>query len=882
MRSSKDIRQEFISFFEKRGHRFVRSAPVVPNDDPTLLFSNSGMAQFKDVFLGTGIRDYSRAVNSQKCIRASGKHNDLEDVGYDNYHHTFFEMLGNWSFGDYFKKEAIRWAWELMTDQWGLPKEKMWATVFAGGDGVEADEDAENLWKTCTDIASEQVLRFDKNDNFWEMGEVGPCGPCSELHIDLGQGTCPLSDKHECAVNLEGCWRFVELWNLVFMQYQRFADGHLEELSAQHVDTGMGLERICRVLQEVDSNYSTDLFVPILDKISEVTGQADSGEDTGVAFRVIADHLRSLSFAVADGALPSNEGRGYVLRRMLRRATRFGRVLNMHEPFIYKLVPTLAEVMGDAFPEINKQQKHVQNVIHAEETSFGSTLDRGLEIFQKMISSSETKSSKIISGEDAFKLYDTYGFPVDLTRLMSNENGFEVDEKGFEKLMKEQQERAREAGKFKTIPDKWSEISEGPDSKFVGYDTFITESKLRRFSQNESGQWQFILDTTPFYAESGGQVGDHGILQQNDNTWNVVDVQKMGDSIIHICEAENKNLINIVPDNSKITASVDEKSRLSTTNNHTAAHLMHEALRQVLGEHVTQAGSLVNPEILRFDFTHFEKVSDTQLEEIENIVNLVIRQNINTDIYETPFDEAISSGIIALFGEKYGDVVRVVKISDFSEELCGGCHVKATGQIGQFRIVSEEGIAAGIRRVVAVTGKQAELMAQEQGRVARALRQLLNVPEAQIPEMAEKLAEEKRQLEKEVQSLRSKAALAGISELVAQAEEVEGVYVLAREIEADSADTLRNIGHSVREQISSGIAWLATTMDEKSTLLCVVSDDLIQRGIKAGDMVNEVAKLADGRGGGKPNMAQAGIKAPEKLSSALAAATEIVREKLAN
>ena len=882
MKNSKQIRQEFISFFEKRGHRFVRSAPVVPNDDPTLLFSNSGMAQFKDVFLGTGIRDYSRAVNSQKCIRASGKHNDLEDVGYDNYHHTFFEMLGNWSFGDYFKKEAIEWAWELMTEQWGLPKEKMWATVFAGGDGVEADEDAEKLWKTCTDIASEQVLRFDKNDNFWEMGEVGPCGPCSELHIDLGQGTCPLSDKHECAVNLEGCWRFVELWNLVFMQYQRFADGHLEELSAQHVDTGMGLERICRVLQEVDSNYSTDLFVPILDKISEVTGQADSGEDTGVAFRVIADHLRSLSFAVADGALPSNEGRGYVLRRMLRRATRFGRVLNMHEPFIYKLVPTLAEVMGDAFPEINKQQKHVQNVIQAEETSFGSTLDRGLEIFQKMISSSETKSSKIISGEDAFKLYDTYGFPVDLTRLMSNEHGFEVDEKGFEKLMKEQQERAREAGKFKIIPDKWSEISEGPDSKFVGYDTFITESKLRRFSQNESGQWQFILDTTPFYAESGGQVGDHGILQQNDNTWNVVDVQKMGDSIIHICEAENKNLKNIVPDNSTITASVDEKTRLSTTNNHTAAHLMHEALRQVLGEHVTQAGSLVNPEILRFDFTHFEKVSDTQLEEIENIVNLVIRQNINTDIYETPFDEAISSGIIALFGEKYGDVVRVVKISDFSEELCGGCHVKATGQIGQFRIVSEEGIAAGIRRVVAVTGKQAELMAQEQGRVARALRQLLNVPEAKIPQMAEKLAEEKRQLEKEVQSLRSKAALAGISELVAQAEEVEGVSVLAREIEADSADTLRNIGHSVREQISSGIAWLAATMDEKSTLLCVVSDDLIQRGIKAGDMVNEVAKLADGRGGGKPNMAQAGIKAPEKLPSALAAATEIVREKLAN
>ena len=882
MKNSKQIRREFISFFEKRGHRFIRSSPVVPNDDPTLLFSNSGMAQFKDVFLGTGSRNYKRAVNSQKCIRASGKHNDLEDVGYDNYHHTFFEMLGNWSFGDYFKKEAIEWAWELMTEHWELPKEKMWATVFAGGDGVKADEDAEKLWNNCTDINSKQVLRFDKNDNFWEMGEVGPCGPCSELHIDLGQGSCPFSEKHECAVNLEGCWRFVELWNLVFMQYQRFPDGHLEELSAQHVDTGMGLERICRVMQKVDSNYSTDLFEPILDKISYVTGQSDSEGDVGVAFRVIADHLRSLSFAVADGALPSNEGRGYVLRRMLRRASRFGRVLNMNEPFIYKLVPILAEVMGNAFPEINKQQEHIQNVIQAEETSFGSTLDRGLEIFQKMISKPETISSKIISGKDAFKLYDTYGFPVDLTRLMSKENGLKVDENEFEILMKEQQYRAREAGKFKKIPNKWSEISEGPDSKFVGYDTFITESKLRRFSQNESGQWQFILETTPFYAESGGQVGDHGILQQNDKIWNVLDVQKMGDSIIHMCEAKNKNLKNIIPDNSTITASVDQKSRLSTTNNHTAAHLMHEALRQVLGEHVSQAGSLVNQEMLRFDFTHFEKVSDIQLEEIENIVNSVIRQNISTDIYETAYDEAISSGIIALFGEKYGDVVRVVKISDFSEELCGGCHVKATGQIGQFRLVSEEGIAAGIRRIVAVTGRQAELISQEQGRVTRALRQLLNVPEAEIPEITEKLAEEKRQLEKEVQSLRSKAALQGISELVAQAEDVEGVSVLAREIEADSAETLRNIGHSVREQISSGIAWLATTINEKSTLLCVVSDDLIERGIKAGDMVNEVAKLADGRGGGKPNMAQAGIKAPEKITSALDATKAIVREKLIN
>ena len=886
MKNSKEIRQEFISFFEDRGHRFVRSAPVVPNDDPTLLFSNSGMAQFKDVFLGTGVREYNRAANSQKCIRASGKHNDLEDVGHDNYHHTFFEMLGNWSFGDYFKKEAIEWAWELMTDVWGLPKDKLWATVYEGGEGVEADEDAENLWRTRTDINPEQVLRFDKQDNFWEMGEVGPCGPCSELHIDLGEGTCPLSDKHDCSVNLEGCWRFVELWNLVFIQYQRFPDGHLEPLAAQHVDTGMGLERVCRVLQGVDSNYSTDLFTPILAGISEVTGQEDSGGDVGVAYRVIADHLRSLSFAIADGAFPSNEGRGYVLRRMLRRATRYGRVLNMHEPFIYKLVPVLAEVMGDAFPEINKQQKHVQNVIQAEETSFGLTLDRGLEIFEKMVSTPETKAAEQLSGEDVFKLYDTYGFPVDLTRLMCEERGIGTDENGFDKLMHEQRTRAREAGKFKATLDEWTEISAGQDSKFVGYDILRTESKLRRHSRNDQGQWQFILDITPFYAESGGQVGDHGTLEQNRKKWNVVDVQKQGDSIIHFCEEVNPEAKNaspdFTPDASPMTAVVNAELRLSTTNNHTAAHLMHEGLKQVLGEHVNQAGSLVNPEILRFDFTHFEKVTERQLEEIENIVNSVIRDNIPTDIYETPFQEALDSGITALFGEKYGDVVRVVKVSDFSEELCGGCHVKATGQIGQFRIFSEEAIASGVRRVVAVTGRQAELMSQEQGHVARFLRQLMNVPEAQVPEMVEKLAEDKRKLERELQTLRSDAALAGVSELIAQAEEVEGVLVLAKIIEVDSADTLRNMGQALREKMPSGIAWLATSMSGKSTLLCVVTDDLILRGFKAGELVNAVALLADGRGGGKPNMAQAGIKAPEKLAEALATAPALVREKLAN
>jgi len=882
MKSSKQIRKDFITFFEKKGHRFIRSAPVVPKDDPSLLFTNSGMAQFKDVFLGTGLREYKRATNSQKCIRASGKHNDLEDVGRDNYHHTFFEMLGNWSFGDYFKREAIEWAWELMTEVWGLQKDKFWATVYQGGEGVEADEDAENLWRTNTGINPEQILRFDKKDNFWEMGDVGPCGPCSELHIDLGEGSCPLSDKHKCSVNLEGCWRFVELWNLVFIQYQRFPDGNLEPLPAKHVDTGMGLERICRVLQEVDSNYSTDLFTPILETISEVTGQSDSGYEVGVAYRVIADHLRSIGFAVADGAFPSNEGRGYVLRRMLRRATRYGRLLNMQEPFIYKLVPVLVEVMGEAFPEIQKQQEHVQNIIKAEETSFGLTLDRGLEIFEKMISKHETKTIKKLSGENVFKLYDTFGFPADLTRLLCDEKGIETDEMGFEKLMLEQRERAREAGKFKVKLEKWKEVSSGKDSKFVGYDLFKTNSHLRRYSYNDKGQWQFILDITPFYAESGGQVSDKGTLEQNGNRWHVVDVQKQGDSIIHFCESVDSEQNVDIPDNSKILASIDEEKRLSSTNNHTAAHLMHEALKQVLGNHVNQAGSLVNPEMLRFDFTHFEKVNDLQMEEIENIVNNVIRRNIRTEIYVTPYQQAIDSGITALFGEKYGDEVRVVKVSKFSEELCGGCHVKFTGQIGQFRMLSEEAISSGVRRVVALTGRRAEMMNQKHSRVARSLRQLMNVPEEQVSEMVEKLVLEKKQLERELKVFRSETAISGISDLIAEAKEIGGIWVLAKLIEVDSAETLRKMGIALQKKMVPGIAWIATTISGKSTMVCTVSDDLVSKGFKAGELVNKIAQLADGKGGGKPDMAQAGIKDSKKLLEALASAYEFVREKTTN
>ena len=873
MKTSKQIRQEYISFFTERGHSFVRSAPVVPHDDPTLLFTNSGMAQFKDIFLGTGSRDYNRAVNSQKCIRASGKHNDLEDVGHDNYHHTFFEMLGNWSFGDYFKQQAIIWAWELITGVWGLPKEKLWATVFEGGDGVDPDEEAEQFWWKETDIQKNQVLRYDKSDNFWEMGEVGPCGPCSELHIDLGEGTCPLSDQHECAVNVEGCWRFVELWNLVFMQYQRFPDQHLEPLPAQHVDTGMGLERICRVLQQVDSNYSTDLFVPILGKISEVTGTEDKEGEIGVAYRVIADHLRSLSFAIADGAIPSNEGRGYVLRRMLRRATRFGRVLGMEKPFIHQLVGTLSEVMGEAFPELPAQQKHIEKVIESEESSFGQTLDRGLEIFEQMASSSGTSERGGLSGEDAFKLYDTYGFPVDLTRLMCDERGLNVDETGFEKLMEEQRTRAREAGKFKMTLDDWTEFKEG-ESEFVGYFQFEAESEVLRYSSSGNDEWQIVLEQTPFYAESGGQVADQGSLIQDGKTWQVSDVQKQGGSIVHYCKGTDK------PEPGKIKAVVDASKRLQATNNHSATHLMLAAMREILGTHVTQAGSIVHPEYLRFDFTHPEKPTQEEMDQIESRVNDKIRENIPTEIYQTEYQKAIDSGIVAMFGEKYGDVVRVIKLGDFSEELCGGCHVQSTGQIGHFRLVSEEGIASGIRRFVGVTGIQAESISRQENRVAQNLRQLLNVPVEKVTETVEKLLDEKRGLEKEIQEMRKQNAGANAGSLLEEAELIGDVHVLARQVEVQSMDEFRSMADSLRKQLNNGVAWLSAEIDGKSSLLCVVSDPLLERGLKAGELVNAVASLAEGKGGGKPHMAQAGIKAPQLLPQALNQAPDLLRQKL--
>jgi alanyl-tRNA synthetase len=657
------------------------------------------------------------------------------------------------------------------------------------------------------------------------------------------------------------------------MQYQRFPDKHLEPLPAQHVDTGMGLERICRVLQQVDSNYSTDLFVPILGRISEVTGTTDKSGEIGVAYRVIADHLRSLSFAIADGAIPSNEGRGYVLRRMLRRATRFGRVLGMEKPFMHQLVGTLSEVMGDAFPELSAQQKHIEKVIESEESSFGQTLDRGLEIFEQMASSSRTSENGGLSGEDAFKLYDTYGFPVDLTRLMCDERRLNVDEMGFENLMEEQRTRAREAGKFRLTLDDWTEFKEG-ESEFVGYSKFQAEAEVLRYSSPGEGEWQIILDQTPFYAESGGQVGDLGMLRQNGRSWRVTDVQKQGGSIVHYCKGPD------APESGYLEAMIDPSKRLQVTNNHSATHLMLAAMREILGTHVTQAGSIVHPEYLRFDFTHPEKPTQEEMEQIESRVNDKIRENIETEIYQTEYQKAIDSGIVAMFGEKYGDVVRVIKMGDFSEELCGGCHVPTTGQIGHFRLVSEEGIASGIRRFVGVTGIQAESISQQENRVAQNLRQQLNVPVEKISETVEKLLDEKRTLEKELQEIRKQNAGANAGTLLEDAQTLGDVRVLAKKVDVQSMDEFRSLADSLRKQFSNGVAWLATEIDGKSSLICIVSDEMLQRGLKAGELVNAVASLADGKGGGKPHMAQAGIRAPQLLPEALNMAPDLLKQKL--
>ncbi|HEY9165473.1 MAG TPA: alanine--tRNA ligase [Candidatus Kryptonia bacterium] len=865
--NSNEVRESFVKFFESHGHRFVPSSPVVPYDDPTLLFTNAGMNQFKDIFLGKGKRDYTRAANYQKCIRVSGKHNDLEEVGHDTYHHTFFEMLGNWSFGDYYKKEAIGWAWELLTEVWKLPKDKLYATVF------ETDDEAADIWKRVTDIPNDRVLKFGAKHNFWEMGETGPCGPCSEIHIDLGEGLC--SKNHSHRVNTDGCGRFIELWNLVFIQYNRNSSGELETLPAKHVDTGMGFERVVAVLQGKNSNYDTDLFTPIIERISQLSGKKYEGEHNQVAMRVIADHVRALTFAIADNANPSNEGRGYVLRRILRRASRYARNLEMHEPFIYKLVDVLVTKMGGAYPEIAKAQRRIADVIKSEEENFNLTLDRGLEIFEDVVGRIRTAGRKVIPGEDVFKLYDTYGFPADLTSLIANERGLSIDSAGFEKLMQVQQERSRTAGRKNVnviLPDDGTlkQLVGNSKTEFTGYDS--TEDRAKVVGMKKVGNEDYVLlDRTPFYAESGGQVDDTGNLIAGGREIPILDLVKVDDRIVHVVDGNPGDTLH---SGEEVFAKVDAKRRLEIMRNHSATHLLHAALRKVLGTHVHQAGSLVDPNHLRFDFAHHKKVTPEELREIENIVNDKVLERIELLHHRNiPYEQAKKMGALAFFGDKYGDKVNVVQFGDFSMEFCGGTHVRNTSEIGIFKVTSESSIASGVRRVEAVTGTGVEHVISD-------LKSQIQEKEKESEELSERI----KALEQELNDHRYKIAVDRIEQLIREGNgrtEIDGVKIFCAHIDVSSDEELKELADHVRSKSIASVIVLGSRIRDKVSLVAVVSAAAIgEKKLHAGKIVGEVARKVGGGGGGRPDFATAGGKDQSKIDEALKSVPEIVRQYL--
>ncbi|RLC52196.1 MAG: alanine--tRNA ligase [Candidatus Cloacimonadota bacterium] len=864
MLKSNEIRRQFIDFFIEKKHKEVKSSPVIPINDPTLLFTNAGMNQFKNIFLGKAEAEFPRAVNSQKCIRAGGKHNDLEEVGKDGYHHTFFEMLGNWSFGDYYKKEAIKWAWELLTDVWKLPKDKLYATVH------KSDSEAFGLWKTETDIDPTHIEYHGDKDNFWEMATTGPCGPCSEIHIDRGEEFCNLKDdpNHKCKVNGD-CHRFIELWNLVFIQYNREEDGTLSPLPQKFVDTGAGFERIVQVLQHKDSNYHTDLFMPIIDKISEISKIPYEANDNGTSHRVIADHIRALSFALADGGMPSNEGRGYVLRRILRRAARHGRILGLKQPFLYLLVDTVAELMGNHYPELNEKKTHIKMIIKAEEERFNLTLDKGLNKFKEII---ENASNKLVSGKDAFMLYDTYGFPLDLTKVMAEEKGFSVDEKGFNEEMEKQKQRAREHAKFEMKSENvdWIEFSKTVNSEFVGYEKSRCECRIIKYFIDDDNNVRIVLDKTPFYAESGGQVADTGKIFNDECELEISDVQKEEGIFIHFGKLKSGEIVD-----KPYIAEIDFERRKNIARNHTATHLLHKALKEVLGEHVQQKGSLVNNEHLRFDFTQFKQVSKRELDIIEKIVNRKVRECLPVKVEIKKLEEARKEGATALFGEKYGDEVRVVSIGDYSKELCGGTHLNYTGEIGLFKITSESSIAAGIRRIEAITGEKAEeyvkLMENEFDEIGR----FLNTPQFAVMEKLRKLISENKELHLKIRSFRLKSAGNTIDTMVNRAIEVNGVKVVAAKININNPGELRQIGDQLRNKLKSGIGVLITEAGGKVSILTIVTKDLTAN-YHAGKIAGKVAEIVGGRGGGRPDMAMAGGKDISKIKEAIKQVPEII------
>ncbi len=906
MSTAKQIRNDFIDFFKSKDHEFVPSSPIVPIGDETLLFANAGMNQFKDIFLGLVPTDYRRVANSQKCLRVSGKHNDLEEVGKDTYHHTFFEMLGNWSFDDYFKAEAIQWAWELLTDVWGIEPDRLWVTVFGGDhtEGLPEDEEAANLWTKVTPIPTDRVLSCGKKDNFWEMGETGPCGPCSEIHIDLGPEMCDMKNVpgHKCRVNA-GCARYIELWNLVFIQFNRLGDGKLVPLSAKYVDTGAGLERITAVLQNKKSNYDTDLFMPIINCTSDITGHkytSKLGNETDNAFRVIADHIRSLVFAITDGAIPSNEGRGYVIRRILRRASRFGRELGMHEPFIYKLVPVVVDCLGDAFGEIRERADYVSTVIESEEVSFGRTLDRGIEIFNAAAGRAQKSINKIINGEDAFRLYDTYGFPLDLTQLMANERGLKVDTAKFDELMEEQKQRARLAGTAKitiSVSGKLSGTSLPVTEDTHKYDTDNCDSKLIGWLDEEGfhdqGQIQtdaevgIILDRTCFYAEAGGQVGDCGIIKSENGKFVVEDTTKIANCIIH----QGKVVEGSFSIGQNVKAIVS-KDRAATKKNHTATHLLQWALQQVLGKSVAQQGSYVGPDYLRFDFTYPKALTAKESKKVEDLVREKIASDLPLTCVVMPRAEAEKLGAMALFGEKYGNEVRVVAVGAaneklleeaFSREFCGGTHCDNTGQIGGFKIIKEESISAGVRRITALTGTGLNACLEKASDIVDELSAILKVPSEALVERVSQLIKDNKKLSKELRSAAKASGsdvMAEAKQLLQKCEKISDTSIIVGRLQNTRIEQAREAIDMLKKKAKSAAIVLGFEDDDKATLLAGITNDLIKKGLKAGDIVKAIAPIIDGGGGGRPQMAQAGGKNPKKINDALKEATELIKEKL--
>ena len=871
--TSKEIRQAFLDFFASKGHTVVPSAPMVVKNDPTLMFTNAGMNQFKDLFLGNGTPKHKRVADSQKCLRVSGKHNDLEEVGHDSYHHTMFEMLGNWSFGDYFKKEAIAWAWELLTEVYGIDKEKLYATVFEGDaeDGTEMDAEALEEWKKY--LPEDRILFGNRHDNFWEMGDTGPCGPCSEIHIDLR------SDEERAAVPgrelvNKGHHLVIEIWNLVFMQFNRKADGHLEPLPNKNVDTGMGFERLCMTLQGKTSNYDTDVFTGMIRKIEELSGHSyGESEKTGVAMRVIADHIRAISFSIADGQLPSNVKAGYVIRRILRRAVRYGYTfLGFNEPFLCRLVGQLADDMGESYPEITAQRQLIEKVIQEEEMAFLRTLDRGIRLMDAIMEKS--KETKLISGADAFTLYDTYGFPVDLSELIASENGFRIDIEGFEKELQKQKERARNATALES--GDWVEFHRSDSVEFTGYDgTEVSGAVLlrhRTVKAKNRTMFQLVFDRTPFYAEMGGQVGDTGVIIAEDGeTVRILNTIKENNLTIHIAEK--------IPAccEGKFTLQVDRERRLRITANHTATHLLHKALREILGTHVEQKGSYVAPDYFRFDFSHFEKLSDEQIDLVERRVNELIR--LNSPLEENrsaTMEEALGMGAMALFGEKYGDRVRVVKFGE-SVELCGGTHVAATGQIGYFKIVSESAIAAGVRRIEAATGVDAEKVVDAMDNMIRSAKALFN----NAPDLAasiRRLIEENEHFKKEMEAIAREKAAALKKALLENSREINGVNVITFTRSVDPT-MLKNAAFMIqKETVNMAIAG-AYEYEGRPQLLLMYSPDLVEAGRNASKDIREAAGLILGGGGGQPGLATAGGKETAGLEDALNRLVELATRK---